>query len=231
MAYMDESLQIAAEYAPYLLFDEKEPFQVRAIGYTIFRCFGKSDSFRRVIRMDQKEISLVIEYAIYFDYDIQHLYELEHVWVYVDPHGKVCGCEGSYHGKYINEMLPESDIVKDGTHVCLYSQPGKHALFPEKRLIYLFPDWKKACTTLAGEDGFAYPQELYGKAIPVTDEEHKMVKQYICDRYRFEPSMHFVEKRFPLEIFQPWEKLKKAIPQYMERELQHIREWCQLPTT
>lgn len=220
---MDENLQIAAEYAPYLLFDENEPFKVRAIGYTVFKSSGKSESFRRVIRMDKKEIQFVIEYAIYFDYDIQHLYELEHVWIYVDAHGKVCGCEGSYHGKYINEMLPESDIVKDKTHVCLYSQPGKHALLPEKRLIYLFPDWKDACTILAGEDGFAYPQELYGKPIWITDEEQKMVKKYIYDHYRFVPSMNFIENRFSLEMFQPWSELKEQIPKYLEEELKHIK--------
>ena len=30
---------------------------------------------------------MLIEYAVYMDYDIQHLYELEHMWVAVGEDG------------------------------------------------------------------------------------------------------------------------------------------------
>lgn len=222
----NKELQLVTTYAPYLLFDENEPFAVNAIGYTVFTETRKSDSFRRVVRVDKETVDFVIEYAVCWDYDIQHLYELEHVWVYVDYEGKVCGCEASYHGKYMNQMLPGTDIVKDGTHVCLYSQPGKHALLPEKRLIYLYPDWKRACKELAGADGFAYPEYLFDVPILVTDEQQEMVRNYIKAQYSFVPTMEFVQKRYPAEYFCPWSVLRCEIPKRMRAELDKI--FCQM---
>ena len=108
-----EEFQVIMKYAPYLMFDEKEPFFVHHIGYMMFYETRPSDSFQRIVRIDKDKVKFAIEYTIFFYYDIQHLYELEHIWVYVGHDGNVCGCEGSYHGKYINEMLPGGDILRD----------------------------------------------------------------------------------------------------------------------
>jgi len=218
-----EEFQLVMKYAPYLMFDEKEPFPVEKIGYTVFRETRKSDSFRRIVRIDKEKVDFAIEYAIVFYYDIQHLYELEHIWVYVDHDGKVCGCEGSYHGKYINEMLPGSRIVKDDTHVCLYSQPGKHAILPEERLVFLYPELMLACTELAGADGFAYPEWLFETPILVTEEEQQMVRDYIRKEYRFVPSLKFEEKQYCFHTFQPWGVVRADIPRMMKEELGKIR--------
>ncbi len=218
-----EELKQVMRYAPYLMFDEKEPFDVWGIGCTIFTETAPSDSFPRVIRLEKSKTAFVIEYAICFYYDIQHLYELEHVWVSVDHEGRVCGCEGSYHGKYLNEMLPGGDIVRDQTHVCLFSQPGKHALLPEKRLLYLYPDLTAACTELAGADGFAYPEHLYGVSVSASQEDQELVRNYIQKHFRFAPTMNFVEKRFLPQRFRSWSTLKKEIPEIMREELEKIR--------
>ncbi|MDO4324825.1 MAG: hypothetical protein Q4E24_02125 [bacterium] len=223
----NKELELVTRYAPYLMFDEKEPFLVNAIGYTIFTETRKSDSFRRSVRIEKEKVDFAIEYAVCWDYDIQHLYELEHVWVYVDYEGKVCGCEASYHGKYINQMLPGADIVRDETHVCLYSQPGKHALLPERRLIYLYPDWKRACGELAGADGFAYPEYLFDVPIPVTDEQQEMVRSYIREHYRFVPTMEFVQRQYPDCFFRPWSVLREEIPLRMKAELEKIKIWAE----
>lgn len=220
---IQEDFQLVMKYAPYLMFDEKEPFPVEKIGYTIFRETRKSDSFRRIVRIDKEKVDFAIEYAICFYYDIQHLYELEHIWVYVDYDGRVCGCEGSYHGKYINEMLPGGDIVKDDTHVCLYSQPGKHAILPEERLIFLYPELELACTELAGADGFAYPEWLFEIPILVTEEEQRMVRDFIQKEFRFVPSMKFEEKQFCFHRFHPWSIVKAEMPKMMKAELDRIR--------
>lgn len=218
-----EEFQSVMKYAPYLMFDEKEPFSVYNIGYMIFHETGLSDSFRRIVRIHKEKVKFAIEYQIFFYYDIQHLYELEHVWVYVGHDGNVCGCEGSYHGKYMNEMLPGGDILRDRTHVCLYSQPGKHALLPEKRLISLYPELELVCGELAGADGFAYPEQLYGVKIPITEDEQQMVRDYIKENYSFTPSMVFVAKPFSFSQFLPWKILKGQIPILLEKELDKIR--------
>jgi putative hydrolase of the HAD superfamily len=86
----DADYQLALRHAPYIRFDDREPFLPSVVGYTIFRESGASASFPRQIHLDA-EVATVIEYAIWWDWDIGHLYELEHVWVYVNPHGGWCG--------------------------------------------------------------------------------------------------------------------------------------------
>src|SRR5690349_3791685 len=87
---------LAARYAPLLRFDANEPFLPLAAGYTIFRADGPSLSMRRQVALaasEHPQATLAIEYAIWWDWDIGHLYELEHVWVYLDAQGRVVGCE------------------------------------------------------------------------------------------------------------------------------------------
>src|SRR6476659_4107068 len=82
---------VAARYAPIIEFDQHEPFLPLAAGYTLFQAAAPSPSFRRDVLLyapDQPPAQLVIEYAIWWGWDINHLYELEHVWVFVDAAGR-----------------------------------------------------------------------------------------------------------------------------------------------
>ena len=76
-------LDLAACFAPILLLDSREPFRPQAVGYTIFRKNGTSASFPRQVELTSSGYSadLVIEYAVWWDWDINHLYELEHLWI------------------------------------------------------------------------------------------------------------------------------------------------------
>ncbi|HUV88741.1 MAG TPA: hypothetical protein VMY80_03740, partial [Anaerolineae bacterium] len=99
----DEARALAARYSPILRFDTREPFLPLAAGYTIFRQDGPSPSFQRGRQVElappgQPPASFAIEYAIWWDWDIGHLYELEHVWVFVDAQGRVVRGEASWHG-------------------------------------------------------------------------------------------------------------------------------------
>ena len=80
-----------------------------------------------------------------------------------------------------------------------------------------------ACGELAGVDGFAYPEQLYGVKIPISEEEQQMVRDYIKETYRFTPSMVFVTKPFSFSQFVHWNVLKGQIPILMEKELDKIR--------
>jgi putative hydrolase of the HAD superfamily len=117
--------QLAARYAPFIRFDAREPFLPIAAGITVFNSDSTSPSMRRTIRLappGKPAASLAIEYAIWWDWDIHHLYELEHIWVYLDANGKVVRVEGSWHGKF-NELA----LQIEGDHPVVLSEPGKHA--------------------------------------------------------------------------------------------------------
>ena len=121
----EEELAFALKYCPYIFFDKKEPIPLRRIGYQVFTSTSPSDSFPRTVQVKNGET--VIEYAFFWDYDIQHMYDLEHIWVTVDSAGQICGCQASFHGQRLNMMWDRDNSLKteNQTHVCLYSQPGK----------------------------------------------------------------------------------------------------------
>ena len=89
---------IAFKYAPIIYMDKREPVEIKRIGFTEYTENGsKSISFNR--KFDFENIGgavKVLEYAYYLDFDIQHLYDLEHIWVYLDVNDKVVGAEGSF---------------------------------------------------------------------------------------------------------------------------------------
>src|SRR5690606_39325258 len=83
----DRERVLAAMCAPAIMFDNHEPFYPVKVGYQIFEAPSPSPSFRRAVDLyvdEDRTASKVIEYAIYWDWDIGHLYELEHAWVYLD---------------------------------------------------------------------------------------------------------------------------------------------------
>ena len=86
---------LAERYAPQLMLDRAEPYRPYAYGWTIFRAPGKSPSSKFEIA---PEGAFAIEYAIYYDWDIGHLYDLEHIWVHVGEDGTVTKVEASSHG-------------------------------------------------------------------------------------------------------------------------------------
>lgn len=229
---MDTQRGLAERYLPIFMLDEKEPFAMKAIGYTVFTCDLCSDSFpKRVISADWERTACVIEYELWFDYDIQHLYELEHVWVYVAKDGSVEKVEGSFHGKYLNQADLDTGSVPldESGRICLYLQPGKHAVLPDPRLVRLVPQWRESCAQLAGADGVPLP-EMFQDRMAVPDERtQELVHRYIRKRFSFEPSLRFLpffpERSLPeKELLLPWEKLKESVPGRLEAELARIRE-------
>ena len=124
-----EEHALALRHAPLLRMDLREPFSPSAFGYTVFREDVDSPSFPRRITLPPGAASAV-EYAIWWDWDIGHLYELEHVWVYLAADGQVIAAEASWHGEW-NPMRTAAGAppLQDG-RVVLHSEPGKHAFSP-----------------------------------------------------------------------------------------------------
>jgi len=214
-----EHLELVKKYAPQIYFNENEPFFPVKVGYTIFDKTAKSPSTSRIIELKEND-AYAIEYAIYWDFDIQHLYELEHVWVYIDGEGKVTDCEASFHGEYLKALFKDRSNLEDDTHICVYSQPGKHAFCPIKQFFELVPGAEEATGEKAGEDGLLVTG-IFKDVLETNEMIQKIVKEYLM-KFRFVPSANYVKYSIPGDMFVPWELLKKEIPLMIEAKLREI---------
>ena len=223
---MVEDRLAVLKYKPIIMKDKKEPFDITAMGYTVFRETKQSDSFpKRVVKVENG-VQYVIEYAIWYDFDIQHLYELEHVWVYVGSDGSVLKVEGSFHGKYLNmvDLDTGEAVVSESVHPVVFAQPGKHALVPEPRVIRMIPGWRESCLEEAGEAGVLV-QDMFRDSIRTDEELQVKTQRYIRENYGFVPSMEFEPFIIEDSEIMTWEELKETIPLRVNKQIEKIREW------
>lgn len=213
-------IEVCVKYAPIIMFDEKEPFLPVRVGYTIFKDkISQSPSFPREITLGDNE-DFCIEYAIFWDWDIGHLYELEHVWVYVDKDQSVSKVEASWHGKF---NLMENVEIKENTHPVLYSQPGKHAFAPNPSWFEPREKFSLPCTQEAGIGGLLITKLFEGK-MTKTLEDDEAVLSYLS-RFSFVPSFNFnKEFRFDSSYFYPWEEVNDWIPKRVKEILEKIKK-------
>jgi hypothetical protein len=216
-----KELAIAKRYAPILYFDRKEPFFPVRVGVTVLREAGASPSFRRTFPFHDERLDLIVEYAIYWDFDIQHLYELEHVWVYVAKDGSVLDAEASFHGKYFKGLLKDRSNLED-THVILYSQPGKHAFSPMVELFDLIPDLRTCTDEGAGAAGLIITAPFAG-SYETSEHIDQLVRAYLQE-FRFQPSMVFERYEIPEEMLVPWEILRQEVPERIRAIVKQLEE-------
>ncbi len=220
----DENISCAAAYVPHLRYDKAEPFSLQGIGYTIYHETAKSPSCRRIIEVP--EGGTAIEYAFYYDFDIQHLYDLEHSFVYLDGDGRVTGVESSFHGKFLNSMI-ENVLEFEGSHPVLYVQPGKHALLPAPEYFKLVIDRDSACNKGAGSDGFLI-MPMFEDRLSADGEMNRKVKEYIRRNYSFVPAWEFVPEspdgRKEEEMLMPYQELDGLIAERLLDWAEKIRK-------
>lgn len=211
-----------APYTPILLCDVREPFRVIAAGYTVFNAPGPSDSFPRSVDWAEAgyPATRAIEYALWWDWDIQHLYELEHVWSFIDEAGNLVAAEASWHGYNIPIGAGES-LRREGNHPVVYVQPGKHAMVSSAHgFDVMRDDAIQAAGEKAGADALL-EHPLFRGQFGKTPEVDRLVKSYLRER-AFRPSFDF---RLRLDIrpaqLIPWPVLKAWIPL-------RVRWWVEL---
>lgn len=241
---MDER-ECALCHAPIVYMDEKEPFAIKKVGYQVYEKSGdRSLSFNRCFDfLNYKGAVKVIEYAYYLDYDIQHLYDLEHIWIYADEKENMVGAEGSFHGRFLRATVPgftsvykrdeleeeyvihngnEAKVIyPKGSRLIMYSQPGKHAMLSSPKLMYLYPELYDACTRLGGINGLDAPERFLAD-IHISEEDNRKVSRYIREKFSFEPAMRFEEAVIPYEDYIPWKELEREIPGYIRQQLEKI---------
>lgn len=207
----EEDRKLAVRYVPHLRYDFREPFPLAGIGYTVNRSRAGSPSCRRFL--EPPKSGVVIEYAFYYDFDIQHLYDLEHSFVYLDREGHITGVESSFHGKFLNSLIRDvTEFEQD--HPVLYVQPGKHAFFPAPEYFRLVIDRDTACLEEAGKDGFLVAPMFEGRLFTDAEKDRK-VEAYIREHFAFTPSWEFTERgpdgRRTEELLMPYEELDRMI--------------------
>lgn len=204
--------QLALKYAPIIHYDTNETIPLVKVGCTVFREEMRSDSFpKRTVKPDF--CGLVIEYALFWDYDIQHMYDLEHIWVWVAADGSVTKAEASFHGKYLTLWEPDMPFAKPltGTHVHAFCQPGKHAFLPDGQLFRLIPGWKECCNEAAG--GAVLVGGPFGGLYKPTPEDDERCAAHIREKYAFVPTLEFdAGAAIPEDVLCTWEELKAWIP-------------------
>ncbi len=197
---------LARRYAPVIRFDAAEPFLPSCAGYTIFRAPGPSPSFPRYLPLEPSA-ALAIEYAVWWDWDIQHLYELEHVWIFVDGDGRITGVESSQHGAFSG-----GEWEREGDRPVLYAEAGKHALhLASEQLSARRARTERSCGARAGAGG-VWITPLYQRRIAKTPDADQLARTYLR-RHAFTPSWSWSRRVDVADLpLMPWPLLDTAIP-------------------
>lgn len=216
--------QLALRHAPRIRFDAREPFLPLATGYTVFRENGRSHSFPREIVLPEK-VACVIEYAVWWDWDIQHLYELEHIWVYVDPDDRVVAADASWHGGFHIMMDADGLVPMEDGRVTLFSEPGKHAFAPVSDwLMKRKPTTDRSCGARSGCMGVHVTPLFEGFIHDRRPLNNNVVHAYL-ERLSFAPSYDF-SLQFDLAsaVLVPWQALFEWIPSRVKWWSDYLRE-------
>ena len=219
-----EQLTLAVEFGPLLKLDADEPFRPQAVGYTIFHNDGPSQSFPRHIRLARFTNAVTaIEYAIWWDWDINHLYELEHVWVYINSKGNVVGLEGSWHGSS-RQLYRGEQIQSNDNHAVVFAAPGKHALGTDIEDFQRHESLVPGLTSrFAGSHG-TLQVDMFAGVIPRTPVSDRYVHSYLT-RFAFEPTWNFSKELLIDEkLLVPWTALKEWIPGRIDLWLSYLKQ-------
>ena len=214
--------ELALRFLPHFCKDKQEPFPIAQIGCTVVTEPMYSESFRN-LKLDPgaEGADFIIEYAIYFDYDIQHLYDLEHAWVAVKD-GAVTKCWCSFHGmRLCASGVGDLYRLEDGLPL-LYIQPGKHAILPDPRLFGLHTQANTCCGALCG-GGLLIPEMLKDK-MQTDPRQDERIRTFIRRSFAFTPSWEFIPEIVAPSAVTSWAQLKQAIPGYVDNQLARIMD-------
>ena len=208
------ALDFAARYAPIIMADAREPFTLLVAGYTIFDQEGDSPSFVPRRRVEWGSVGYAatraVEYALWWDWDIGHLYELEHAWTFVGAGGQVVAVEASWHGMY--GPADAERVALESTHPILLAQAGKHAMAASIEPFMEIREWAEQEAGPDAGKGGVLETELFRGRLPKTQENDARVTAYLKQR-AFTPAWKFT-KRMPVTrgMLVPWQALEAWIP-------------------
>ena len=223
-------LELARRYLPILHMDQNDTIPLRAVGYTVFHETADSRSFPgRRISVPENGMCTV-EYACFFDYDIEHMYDLEHVFVFVGKDGHILDAQGSFHGKVMNLLVDglPGVLAPEDDHVHVFCQPGKHAMLAAGCLSRLYPAWDTCCIRAGGPvligNPFSKAWSPTGKDLFIpTEADDLNSSRYLLEYLSFTPSLDFSKIVENLaDYLVPWQELYVKIPEWIRTECQRL---------
>ncbi len=206
-----QTLDLVAQYTPILMCDANEPFDLVALGYTIFGVSSHSDSFPRWVELADHGASRAIECALWWDWDIQHLYELEHLWSFLDSHGNLIAAEASFHSYYV--PIGEADsLQRERAHPIVFVEAGKHAMLASPAAFdVMHEDTIKAAHAEAGRDGLLV-KEMFDTELKKSPDDDGLIEAYLRAR-GFTPTFEFTKRvEIAREQMIPWNVMRAWIP-------------------
>lgn len=213
-------IPLARRHAPLIHFDRLEPFFPALVGCTVADRPLLSPSFPRILRPPVG--GATIEYAIYWDWDIGHHYELEHLWIHLDAKDQPVRFEGSWHGGFHVLWTGESAETVENTalqlpsgQLTVCSQPGKHAFAPHPGWFEPHEKFSSSCEQPGGMGMHVTP--LYRGILPKTAERDRLAAEFLR-KWTFTPTFDF-STSFDLSSQVPlvsWQELDAAIPQRVD---------------
>ncbi|SHL38896.1 HAD family hydrolase [Roseibium suaedae] len=217
---------LARLHMPVIMLDEAEPYPPLAMGYTVFEDAGQSPSSKfQVVPQGGAMGGPVIEYAIWYDWDIQHMYDLEHVWVYLDAGGQPVRVDASRHGNRITMEARDGRFQSRENRAVVYSEAGKHAHWADgdemrrEAGAYL----PAMCGDLAAFEGVHLGNQYCesGKVTPKATD-HRLAKlQMKADAFR--PTYRFYPANDELIALVPWPALDTWIPDRVKHLMEDLR--------
>lgn len=220
----EDEMALARRLAPIVRFCDNEPFLPSRVGVSVLHEPARSPSAPLQISFEPG-VARVIEYAIWWDWDIQHLYELEHIWLKLDAEDRVVAVCASSHGHLLDMREPAGALPMEEGRVVVYSTPGKHAFTatPEEQ-DKTAEGTITACLDLAGRGGVLINDMFRAEFTEVTAEDHRAVKRWLQAR-SFLPAFRF-GRRFDLADvpFCSWAELADYIPARVKAVLAEVRE-------
>ena len=214
---------LARRVAPILLLDRSEPFRPVALGVTEFTSDGQSPSSKFAI---EPRADRCIEYAIFWDWDIGHLYDLEHVWVHLDATNSVIAVEATFHGN-----RHDIDLALSNGKPMIWCEAGKHAHFQNRAQR---DGLSEATSFMTGPDagvGGVHTGNPFSKKFgPISAQDHRLASLYLR-RLSFVPSLG---RPLAFDLAEsslcPWPELEAFIPQRvrhlldsLDRDMPHFR--------
>lgn len=219
----EDDYDLARRFAPTILFDQREPFFPSVVGYTVFRESAESASFPRRIALEG-DATVAIEYAVWWDWDIQHLYELEHIWVYLNDATDVVRVDASWHGGWNQMQRDDGSIPMVDGKVALHSESGKHAFAATLQPLLDRRSTTDKSTGLHSGTGGVWVTPLFEGIIQDrTIPNNRVVRTYLM-RHQFEPTYEFTQQ-FALDqaTFVPWDALFQWIPSRVNWWVNHLQ--------
>ena len=202
---MDAPEKLAADHRPIFRCCRTEPYPPGRLGWFVATepMRSPSSAFDLVPRG-----AAVIEYAIWCDWDIGHLYDLEHVWVHVDAAGRVMAVEGSQHGRRVDL----TGCAVDAGRPVVYLEPGKHAVWSSSATMApAFLRIAAQCGPFAGADGVHVDNPFGDRGdIAATPLDHRLARLKL-KRDAFRPAFDFSRSVEAIPLV-AWAELAAWIP-------------------